>query len=213
MADSAAQRRTMVESQVRPSDVTDRRITSAMRDVVREQFVPAALTSLAYMEEALSVAPGRQLMAPRAFARLVQLADIRETDKVLIVGALLGYSAAVAARLAGSVVALEATGCETVGLPANVTLVIGPLHAGWEPLAPFDVIVIEGGFEVLPPGIIAQLSPAGRLVGIDTSERVGQAVIIQRVGPDAAQAISRRVAFDAGAVCLPGLERAKSFQF
>ena len=87
MTDTALQRKNMVESQVRPSDVTDRRITAAMQDLAREDFVPPALKPLAYMDEPIAVAPGRSLMAPRTFARLLQLADVDASDKVLIVGA------------------------------------------------------------------------------------------------------------------------------
>ena len=87
MADIALQRKNMVESQVRPSDVTDRRITGAMQAVAREAFVPPAFANIAYMDDPLAVAPGRSLLAPRTFARLLQLADMQSDDKVLIVGA------------------------------------------------------------------------------------------------------------------------------
>lgn len=218
MTDTALQRKNMVESQVRPSDITDRRITSAMQDLAREDFVPAALKSLAYMDEPLAVAPGRSLMAPRTFARLLQLASVEAGDKVLIVGALSGYSAAVVARLAAIVVALEndasiASQARAPSLASNITFVNGPLVDGWASAAPFDVIIVEGGFEILPPQLFSQLSAAGRLVGIDVSGGVGRAVQIDVVGVNDEATTSRHVAFEAAAQCLPGFQRAKAFAF
>jgi len=218
MTDTALQRKNMVESQVRPSDVTDRRITAAMQDLPREDFVPAAVKPLAYMDEPIAVAPGRSLMAPRTFARLLQLADVDASDKVLIVGALTGYSAAVVARFAAQVVALESdaalAAAAKLALGAkNATVASGPLTEGWLAAAPFDVIIIEGGFELLPPQLLGQLSPAGRLVGIDVSGGVGRAVSIETVGAKDNVTTSRRVAFEAAAVCLPGFARSSAFQF
>ena len=218
MTDTALQRKNMVESQVRPSDVTDRRITAAMQDLAREDFVPSALKPLAYMDEPIAVAPGRSLMAPRTFARLLQLADVDAGDKVLIVGALTGYSAAVVARFAAQVVALEsdaalAAAAKSALSAKNVSLASGPLTDGWPAAAPFDVIIIEGGFELLPPQLLGQLSSSGRLVGIDVSGGVGRAVTIETLGAKDNVTTSRRVAFEAAAVCLPGFARSSAFTF
>lgn len=221
MADSALQRRNMVESQVRPSDVTDRRITSAMQDLARETFVPPALADLAYMDDCLTVAPGRSLMAPRTLARLLQLASIGPADKVLIIGALQGYSAAIVARLASQVVALESdktfassakSALAAVGIE-NATVVTGDLAAGWPAAAPYQLIIMDGAFERLPDGLVDQMAAGGTLVGIENSGGVGRAVAIQKVGPKGQQTISRRVAFEAAAQCLPGFARAKAFTF
>jgi len=109
MIDAARQRSNMVESQILTSDVTDRRILRAMGELPRERFVPPALAALAYMDEAVPLsapAAGRRwLMAPRVFAKLLQLAEIGEEDRVLDVGCGSGYSAAVLAKIARSVVA------------------------------------------------------------------------------------------------------------
>ena len=115
MADVALQRKNMVESQVRPSDVTDQRIIRAMLEIPREMFVPEASASVAYADsgvrlDAAGVSAGQQprtLMAPRVFAKMLQLCEIEPHDDVLIIGAGAGYSAAVIARLAKSVTALE----------------------------------------------------------------------------------------------------------
>lgn len=221
MGNSALQRENMVESQIRPSDVTDRRITSAMREITRESFVPAALAALAYMDDALAVAPGRSQMAPRVFARLLQLADIEAGQKVLIVGALFGYSAAVASSMARHVVALDlnaaavkvaAEALRVHGI-ANVTTVSGPLTEGWQALAPYDVILIEGAVEQVPLKLMEQLAVTGRLVAIELAGGVGRAIVLQKSGNDGKGSVSRRIAFDASAQLLPGFEQAKTFAF
>jgi protein-L-isoaspartate(D-aspartate) O-methyltransferase len=221
MADVVTRRKNMVESQVRPSDVTDRRITAAMQSVAREAFVPESLADLAYIDDPLTVAPGRALMAPRTFARLLQLADVSETDKVLIVGGLSGYSTMVVSRLAREVVTLE---CEEglfkklkssiaeAGL-SNVAAVSGPLVSGWEQAAPYDAIFVEGGVEREPSELILQLVQGGRLVCIDLMGAVGRATVMQRVSGNGQSIVSRRAAFDASAACLPGFERKASFVF
>ena len=110
MTDSKQQRLNMVESQVRPSDVTDRRIIKAMLEVPREAFLPAELRSLAYIDDAVPVRRGkdaRYLLAPRVFAKLVQLAELAPEAVVLDVGCATGYSTAVLAKLAKRVVAVE----------------------------------------------------------------------------------------------------------
>jgi protein-L-isoaspartate(D-aspartate) O-methyltransferase len=108
MTDAARQRTNMVESQILTSDVTDRRILQAMGALPRERFVPAAWAELAYMDEAIPLSvSGRMLMAPRVFAKLLQLAEIGEDDRILDIGSGSGYSTAVLAKIAKSVVGLE----------------------------------------------------------------------------------------------------------
>jgi protein-L-isoaspartate(D-aspartate) O-methyltransferase len=218
---SDLQRENMVESQIRPSDVTDRRITTAMRQIPRERFVPAPVAAIAYMDDALPAAPGRSLMAPRVLARLLQLAEIEANHKVLIVGALFGYAAAVTCSLAGEVVALEsdemmlksaAAALKQQGI-GNVYCVFGPLAFGWPALAPYDVILIEGAVERIPNELLEQLTGGGRLVTVENAGGVGRAVLLQKTGTDGKSNISRRIAFDVSAQLVPGFEQAKSFAF
>ncbi|MGE3516884.1 MAG: protein-L-isoaspartate O-methyltransferase [Hyphomicrobium sp.] len=218
MADSALQRKNMVESQVRPSDVTDRRITAAMQDIARETFVPSkAERALAYMDGAVPVGGGRAMMAPRTLARLMQLADLEPTSKVLIVGALTGYSAAIASRMAAKVVALEVDASlasaarenlASIGA-ANVEVVGGGLAAGYADGAPYDAIIVDGAVEDLPEALFAQLAQGGRLVAIKARQGLGRAVVATKV----AHTPSERVAFDASAPLVPGFERPASFIF
>ena len=152
--DFAAMRRKMVDNQVRPNGVTDLRLVAAMLEIQRERFVPADKAALAYLDGDLMIAEGgagraaRFLLAPMVLARLIQMADFGDTDRVLDVACGTGYSSAVLARLAGSVVALEEDGDladKAVRLLArskidNAEVVRGPLTDGWPAKAPYDAI-------------------------------------------------------------------------
>src|SRR5207248_581387 len=162
--DFAAARRMMVDGQIRTSDVTDRRVIAAMLEAPRERFVPENMMALAYLDRDLPVngpeegRGTRYLLKPMVIAKLVQAAELEPSDRVLDVGCATGYSSAVLGRLAGSVVALEeepelaaaaAANLQAVGAD-NVSVVKGPLIAGWPPAAPYDVIFLDGGAEVAP---------------------------------------------------------------
>ncbi len=103
----AAQRFNMIEAQLRTNDVNDFRICAAMGEIPRERFVPAAKQALAYADVPVEVSPGRYLLDPRTFAKLLVLADVQPGETILDVGAATGYSSAVLARLGHSVIALE----------------------------------------------------------------------------------------------------------
>jgi protein-L-isoaspartate(D-aspartate) O-methyltransferase len=220
MIDAACQRANMVESQVLTSDVTDRRILRAMGEVPRERFVPEAFAALAYMDEAVPMATAagaaqRWLMAPRVFAKLLQLAEIGDHDRVLDVGAGTGYAAAVLAKIAKSVVALdcdeglaEAARQNLAALAlGNVRVVHGELADGFANEGPFDAIVLEGSVPEAPAIIMDQLKDGGRLVGVVHREGVGKAMIWRRLG----RSLDQRTAFDAAAPALPGFELAPAF--
>lgn len=223
MIDIAMQRKNMVESQVRPGDVTDRRILRALYEIPREEFVPPALRSMAYMDDELRLAaskggePVRALMAPRVLAKLVQLADLSPTDAVLDVGCATGYSAAVLAAIAGRVVVLERDAglaaeaernCRALSL-SNVTVVTGDLAEGHAAGGPYDAIVLEGAVPEVPGRLLEQLKDGGRLAAVVINGGVGQAVLWRREGA----AVASTTSFDAGAPLLPGFERATEFVF
>jgi protein-L-isoaspartate(D-aspartate) O-methyltransferase len=217
MQDYAAQRANMVESQVRPADVTDLRILAAMRDVARERFVPVAKRALAYMDACVEVARGRFLLDPRRFSKMLQLAEIAETDSVLDVGCGSGYSTAVISLLAASVIGLEqdAELVRVAGETLSATgftkaqVVQGRLSDGLAPRAPFDVIFLNGAVEVRPERLLAQLREDGRLV---CTVREGEAgygrFYVKHDG-----AVGARDAFDAALPVLPGFARTPSFVF
>ena len=218
MLDFAAARRMMVDCQVRTSDVTDLRLIAAMLMVPREQFVPKAAAELAYLDTDLPVGAGaRALIKPMVLAKLVQAAEIKGTDHVLVVGCATGYSAAVIAQLAGSVVALEQeaelarlTQDNLQALGArNVSAVTGPLVAGWPAAAPYDVIMLDGAVEDVPKALFGQLKAGGRLVGVVGRAPASKAMLFRSSGTDA----SGRLIFDAAAPTLPGFAKPTAFVF
>ncbi len=215
MIDFATQRLNMVESQVRPSGITDHRVIAAMADVPREEFVPSARRDLAYMDDEVEVGGAggtrRYLMEPMVFARLLQHAAIRPDDVVLDVGTATGYSAAVLSHLAQSVIAIEedaqlvAEATETLGrLGIGNAVVMKGEHADGLPAeAPFDVIIIEGRVPQVPDTLLAQLGDNGRLVAVVGDGSVAHAVVYTRHDTS----VSARRAFEAAVPPLAGIVR------
>jgi protein-L-isoaspartate(D-aspartate) O-methyltransferase len=217
MVDFTLQRTNMVESQVRPSDITDRRIIRAMLDVARERFCPASSRATAYMDLDVKVASTRYLTATRVLAKLIQGLDLSETDHVLHVGAATGYSSAILARLAAKVTALEVDAGLAATLAQNVTEfdlktvtpVAGPLSSGHAAGAPYDAILVDGAVADVPHALLEQLRDGGRMVAVVGTGRVGRITRWQRRGT----AVDTRVLGDAGAPALPGFDRAAAFVF
>jgi protein-L-isoaspartate(D-aspartate) O-methyltransferase len=223
MIDFVAARRMMVDSQVRTSDVTDLRLIAAMLALPRERFVPAEQADLAYLDCDIPAAtpeagkPTRRLLKPMVLAKLIQAAGIVERDHVLDVGCAAGYSSAVLARLAHAVVALE----EDTGLAeraranlralsvSQVQVVTGPLTDGWQPQAPYDVILLNGASEVEPTALLRQLKPGGRLVGVLGRGPAAKAMLYCAIGGEC----GGRPIFDAAAPLLPGFAQAAAFVF
>ena len=207
----------MVDSQVRPHDVTDLRIIAALCDVPRELFVPPAQRALAYLDAEVRVAGNRALLKPMVFAKLLQAAALTETDRVLDAGCATGYSSAVIGKLAASVVALEEdsalarTADETLAPLrfANVSVATGPLTAGWPQDAPYDAILIEGAIEIVPDALIAQLKEGGRLLAVIGNMPMGKAALYRKVGGH----VTVVPLFDATAPLLPGFVKPAAFVF
>jgi protein-L-isoaspartate(D-aspartate) O-methyltransferase len=223
MVDYRTARRAMVDGQVRTNDVTDLRLIAAMLDIPRETFVPKGRAALAYLDrdvrltEASATEPARYLIEPMVLAKLIQAADPTRDDRVLVVGAGTGYSAAVLARLAASVVALEEGAAllaqarsilPTLG-GGKVTIVAGPLAGGAPGSAPYDVILIDGGVELVPGVLRRQLSRHGRLVTVVRSGPGGKATLF---GPGT-ENTGGQFLFDASAPLLPGFADAPAFVF
>jgi protein-L-isoaspartate(D-aspartate) O-methyltransferase len=231
MVDFRAARRAMVDGQIRTNGVTDLDLIGAMLDVPREAFVPERQTAVAYLDRDLplpsrSGAP-RYLIKPEVTAKLIQAADVTPQDRVLVVGAATGYSAAILSRLAAAVVALE----EDPGLAetaqanlrhlgvANVTVATGSLSAGWPAAAPYDLILVEGGVETVPQALFDELSAGGRLVTVvyegsgdaagPVDGKVGKATLYRDVKGE----VAGRALFDASAPLLPGFAKARAFVF
>lgn len=215
MSEFAARRVMMVDTQVRPSDVTKFPIIDAMLTVPRETFVPDDKREVAYVGENLPLAPGRVVLEARTLAKLLDTLDVQPGDLVLDLGCGLGYSTAVIARLAETVVAVE----EDEALAANAqrilseegvdnaVVITGKLTDGAAKCAPYDVITVEGGVEVMPESVLAQLKDGGRIGAVFMDGAVGTA----RIGYRIDGRMTWRSVFNAAAPVLPGFRKAQGF--
>lgn len=214
----AEARKCMVDSQIRPNRVTDPRVLAAMRSLPRERFLPSSAQALAYADEDVPLGDGRFLMEPMVFARLLQAATLRDNERVLVVGAGSGYGAAVLAACGCRVTALEEDPAllAIAGkvLPAEapgVSLVAGPLSAGWPSHAPYDLILIEGAVPEIPAALVNQ-----------TQQESGRIMAVIRVGGHITQAIIAEATpaglgisplFDCATPMIPSLRKAPVFAF
>jgi protein-L-isoaspartate(D-aspartate) O-methyltransferase len=215
MTDFATRRVMMVDTQVRPSDVTKFPIIEAMLAIPREVFVPAERREAAYVGENLAIAPGRVVLEARTLAKLLDALDVQPGELVLDLGCGLGYSSAVIARLADAVVAVEED--EMLAAEAqrrlseegvdNAAVVVGPLALGDARHAPFDVITIQGGVEVVPAAILDQLKDGGRIGAVFMEGALG----VARIGYKIDGVVTWRQAFNATAPVLPGFAAARGF--
>ncbi|MEM7709221.1 MAG: protein-L-isoaspartate O-methyltransferase [Pseudomonadota bacterium] len=219
MASAQSLRTMMVDTQVRPSDVTKFPIIAAMLDVPREVHVPSAALAVAYMDAPIALGGGREMLEARVLAKMLDALDVELDESVLIVGGGLGYSAALLARMAESVVvveedaalAMEAEATLTAHDVMNAVVLTAPLTKGAPKAAPFDVILIEGGVEDVPADLLSQLRPGGRLVTIFMDGVLGEVRVGRRI-PDADGGhVAWRFDFNAVAPVLPGFSRARTF--
>ena len=208
-------RAAMVASQLRTTAVDDSRVIKVMGEVPRERFVPAAALPIAYYDREIALGNGRAMNAPLASARLINEAEIASTDRVLLIGAATGYTAAVLAELAGSLVALEedatlaAQAREALAGMANVTVVEGPLVEGWAQGAPYDAIVIDGAVEFVPDAIVHQAKIDGRV----TTGVIDRGVSRLAAGRRSEGGFGLVDFADVDCVVLPGFSKPPTFQF
>jgi protein-L-isoaspartate(D-aspartate) O-methyltransferase len=218
MYDYAQARLAMVNSQIRPSDVTDFRIQDAMAEIPRELFLPKSQLSKAYADAEVALSEQRSMLRPREFAKLVHAADVQSSDVVLDIGCGRGYSSAVLSRLAETVIGLEdAQGrlaakagerLSKIGAD-NAVIVEGALAEGVPGQGPFDVIIVNGAVAKAPKAWLDQLADDGRLAVIERDGAVGRAKIYIKVDGR----VSERTVFDAAPPFLPGFEPERGFVF
>ena len=217
MFDAANARRLMVEGQVRTADVSDTNLLDAMASVPREKFLPTSLAALAYLDNDIQIAKGRAMLRPMVLAKLIQAARIQAGDRVLDVACGTGYSSAVLARLAGSVVALEddaelardAKEALASVMVNAVEVMVGPLSAGWPAGGAYDVVLINGSAEIVPDAFAGQLKPDGRLLAIFGRAPATKGTIFHLVE---GRLVGRPI-FDGAARLLPGFAAPQSFVF
>lgn len=215
--DFAAARYKMVQNQLRTNRVTDPLIIAAMSELPRERFLTESMRGIAYVDEDIALGGGRFLVEPLACALLLQAAAIDADDVVLDVGCGPGYLAAIAARMASVVVALESdealaaqATATLAGLDLNTaTVVTGPLRDGWAEQAPYDVIVFGGAVAKVPARFFEQLADGGRLMAVVTEDGVGRGTLFLRCG----DSISVRPLFDSAVPMLPEFAPQPVFRF
>lgn len=215
MTDFAQRRTMMVDTQVRPNDVTSYPVIDAMLTVPREQFVPDTRRDVAYAGKNIEIAPGREMLEPRTLGKMMEVLDIQTSDLVLDVGCAYGYAAAVMARIAEAVVAVEEDPTMAAEAEArlaaqdvyNVAVVQATLSEGCPGQAPYDAILVEGGVEQVPAGLSDQLREGGRIVALFHENNLG----VVRIGRKLDGRINWRFAFNAAAPVLPGFAQQRGF--
>ena len=205
----------MVDTQIRPSDVTKFPIIEAFLSVPREKFVPDGKREAAYIGENFKIGQSRVILEPRTLAKLLDALDIRNDELVLDIGPGLGYSSAVISPMAEVVIAVEDDSCMAneaeeflteVGAD-NVVIQIGKLEDGAPEHGPYDVIILQGGVEKIPSSILKQLKNGGRVGAIFVEEGLGTA----KIGFKLNDKINWRYSFNAAAPVLPGFFKQKDF--
>jgi protein-L-isoaspartate(D-aspartate) O-methyltransferase len=217
MTDFTTARTTMVDCQVRPSDVTKYPIIDALLTIPREEFVPSAKRSVAYMGAHIELSSSRVLLDARTFAKMLDAVNIQPSEMVLDLGCGLGYSSAVIAKMAEAVVALEvdeAMASQATELLAtngadNVLVETGELLEGAPKHAPYCVIFLQGAVETIPATVTDQLKVGGRIVAIRQANGIGHC----EIGYKRKNGIDWRSEFAATAPTLPGFEKAAGFTF
>lgn len=215
MTDFAARRTMMVDTQVRPSDVTKFPIIDAMLSVPREVFVPREQVEAAYVSENVPLAPGRVVLEPRTLGKLLDAMNIEGDELVLDIGAGYGYSSAVVARMAEAVIAVEedeTLASEAQGILSeqgadNVVVHQGPLTDGAAQHGPYDAILIQGGVETVPDTLIDQLKEGGRIGCVFMEGALG----VVRIGYKIDGEVTWRFAFNASAPVMPGFAKEAAF--
>lgn len=215
MSDFATLRRMMVDTQIRPSDVTKFPIIEAFLSIKREAFVPDNMVGVAYSDASISFAAGREILEPRTLAKMLDALDLQPTELVLDLGCGLGYSAAIVAHLCEAVIAVEEDADIVAEAQANLAaegvdnavMIEAPLTDGAAQHGPYDVITVQGAVQDIPAALLDQLKDGGRIAAIFTEGALGEV----RVGHKSGGQISWRLAFNAGAPVLPGYAKAAQF--
>jgi protein-L-isoaspartate(D-aspartate) O-methyltransferase len=215
--DYARARSNMVQNQLRPNRVDDPNVLSAMAEVPRERFLPKALRSVAYADEDLPLPDGGWLIEPRVLARLIQAAEVRPGDVVLVIGCTTGYAGAVLSRLAGTVILVEPPSAaerveallDVVGIDNVVVVQSDDPASGHPSQAPFDAVLLVGSVPGVPPALLEQIAESGRIAAVIDDGRVGKATLFTKLHG----VVGRREICDAQTPPCPWLRPSPGFAF
>ncbi len=216
--DYSAARQAMVDSQIRPNDVTDHRLLQVFETIPKEAFLPAALKPQAYVEKELAYADGRYLLEARDLSKLLQAAEVEQSDLILDAASGCGYSTAILAGLGEMVVAVESDEAVAAASEkaltdldiANAAVITGDPVMGAEKQGPFDVIIVAALIQTQPETLLGQLKDGGRLATIMDDGGVARGVVFHK--SNGAISMTRHFAAAANHV-LPGFEKPKEFVF
>jgi len=215
VTDFTARRTMMVDTQVRPSDVTKFPIIDAMLSVPREAYVPSALREAAYVGENLTLASDRVILEARTLGKMLDALMVEPTDVALDVGCGLGYSTAILAQMCDFVVAVEdnearaTVAQETLTAQGvdNAAVMTGPLNAGSAKSGPYDIIILQGAVEQVPDALLDQLREGGRIACIFAQGALG----VVQIGHKIDGTLNWRFSFNASAPVLSGFEKEAAF--
>lgn len=215
MTDYAHRRTMMVDTQVRPNEVTSYPVIEAMLNVPREQFVPESRRDVAYADGNIDLSPGRVLLEPRTLGKMIDILNLQNSDLVLDIGCGFGYSAALMARIAEAVVAVEEDSDMAAEAESrlaaqdvfNVAVVKGALNQGCASQGPYDAILVEGAVEEIPEAVTEQLNEGGRIIALFLDGNLGAV----KFGRKLDGRVNWRFSFNAGAPILPGFTRERAF--
>jgi protein-L-isoaspartate(D-aspartate) O-methyltransferase len=213
----ARARLNMVQNQLRPNRIDDPKVLDAMAEVPRERFLPKALRGVAYADEDLPLPGNGWLIEPLVLARLIQAAEVRPTDVVLVVGCTTGYAGAVLARLAGTVLLVEPPAAaapveallDHLGVDNVVVVVSDDPAAGHPGQAPYDLILLVGSVPAMPPALLEQIGESGRIAAVIDDGRIGKATLFIKLHG----VVGQREVGDAQTPPCPGLEPRPRFAF
>lgn len=214
-------RASLVDGQVRPNGIIDERILSAFRRLRRERFLPPNLQGRAYADAEVPLGHGRVMSRLMTLGRMLMESALKSQQHALVIGANTGYAAAALADIGLDVTALEeddalfplAQAALSAEAP-EVRLVKAPLVEGCVQHAPYDLILIDGAVDAVPPGLAAQLSPEGRLVAIVYDRGVGRLMIGEPVKAEGGgMRFAFRCAADSSATIIPQFRSKPEFVF
>ncbi len=215
MTDYKMRRQIMVDTQIRPSDVTKFPVIDAFLSIPREKFVPDGKREAAYIGENLQIGQSRVILDPRTLAKLLEALDVQKDELVLDIGTGLGYSSAIISLIAEVVIAVEddsslASEAEEILSEIgadNVVVQVSKLKDGAPEHGPYDVVILQGGVEEIPGSILKQLKNGGRVGAIFIEEGLGTA----KIGFKLRDKINWRYSFNAAAPILKGFFKQKDF--